>query len=107
MDYKTRPASIDRWIDKDVVDTHTIVLISAIIKGWDLAIWNNMDEPTGCYAKWSYVRRKNHHGFTYMWNPKDKIDKSTKQNQTRRYREHTGSCQRGGGAEGLGNRGEG
>jgi len=25
----------------------------AIYRGWDCAIWDNMDGPTGYYAKWN------------------------------------------------------
>ena len=41
------------------------------------------------------------HDFTYMWNPKNKINR-TKQNKTHRYREETGGCQRGGKLRGEG-----
>ena len=52
-----------------------------------------MDGPRGYYAKLNMLERERQipRGFTCMYNPKTKV----KQEQTCKYREQTGSCQRG------------
>ena len=45
---------------------------TAIKKGWDCAICDNMDGPRGHYAKWneSDLARQISYDFTHMWNLK-------------------------------------
>ena len=54
---------------------------SAIKKEWNLAIYDNMDRPTGYYAKWnnSDKERQIPYDFTYIWNLINKTNKQTKQ----------------------------
>ena len=45
--------------------------------GWDLTIYDNIDRPRECYAKWNKSDREKQipHDFTYMWQIKYKINK--------------------------------
>jgi len=58
-----------------------------------LAIYNNMDGPSGCYAKWNKTDGETllPHDFTYV-----EFKKQDKKKQTHRYRKQAGGCQRGG-----------
>ena len=49
------------------------------IKEWNLAICNNMDGPTGQYAKWNKSDRERQmpYDFTYMWNLENKTNEQT------------------------------
>ena len=65
-------------------------------KEWDLAIYNNMDEPWGHYAKWSKSDRERQilYVFTYM-ESKNKTNKWIQQNRNRLIdREQTSGYQR-------------
>ena len=55
----------------------------ARIKKWNLAIWDNMDGPRGCCAKWNKSDRERQTlcGFIYNWNLK-KPKQMNKQNKT-------------------------
>lgn len=49
--WETTYVSINRWTDKDTVYIHNGVLISH--KKKNRAIWDNMNGPSGYYAKWN------------------------------------------------------
>ena len=94
--------SIDEWIKKKWYIYNGILLNHK--KGWNLAFCDNMDEPTGHYAKWNKSVRERQilYDFTYMWNLKkqNKWINITKQKQSCRYKEETGGSRRGGGLGG-------
>ena len=52
--------------------THTRGILLSHTKEWNLAICNNLDGPSGYYAKWNKPDRKEQilYDFTYMWNLK-------------------------------------
>ena len=61
------------WLDKEkeyikYIYIHTYVF--QYLKKGDLAIWNNMDESGGHYAKWNKPNRKSIklYNLTYIWN---------------------------------------
>ena len=47
-------------------------------KEWNLNICDSMDGPGGYYAKWnkSVRERQTPYDFTYMWNIKNKIERT-------------------------------
>ena len=49
--------SIDRWMDKDMVYTHTMEYYSAIKKEWNNAFCSNMDGPRDYHIKWSQTEK--------------------------------------------------
>ena len=60
------------WMDKeDVVHIYNGILLSHK-KGWNNAIYNNMDEPRDYHTKWSKWERERQisHDITYMCNLK-------------------------------------
>ena len=61
------------------------------------------DEPRGYDAKWNKSDRERQiqYYFTYMWDPKNKANEQTKQNQTGQCKEQPGGCQRGRGGRGA------
>ena len=67
-----------------------------------------MNGPRGYYAKWTKLNseRKVPYHLTYMWNLKDKTNK-TKWKETHRYREQMGDFQKEGGGKGWGKLGTG
>ena len=85
-------------MDKEVVYINNGILFIHK-KKWNPAIYNNMDRPWWCYAKWnkSDEGRQIPDNHINMWNLKNKTNKQTKQKQAHRFREQTGGYQRGGG----------
>ena len=53
-------------------------------KEWNLATYNNMNEPRGYCAKWNKADIEMPDDFTYIWNLKNKINKQAEQKQNHR-----------------------
>ena len=74
--------SVHQWMDKEdvILLSHKKEYHSAIKKKeGNLAIYDNMDRPRGCYAKWNESERGRQipYDFTYMWNLKNKRTNTT------------------------------
>ena len=66
--------SINRWMDKDVVDMdNTMEYYWAIKKEWNNAICSNMDGPRDYYTKWNKSDRGRQisYNITYVLNLKN------------------------------------
>ena len=88
---------VDGWITKMwYTQTYTHTNGSHKIE-WNLAIYKNMNEPGGYYAKWNKSEKEKHCMISLiMWNLKTKTN-IINQKQTNRYREQADGCQREGG----------
>ena len=91
-------SSTDGWIKKMwYIYIYNLILLSHK-KEWSLAICDNMVGPRGYYAKWnkSNWERQTLYDFTHYVESKkqNKWTNITKKNQSYRYREQTGGCQR-------------
>ena len=66
----------DRWMEKeDVVHIYNGILLIHK-KEWNFAIYGNMDELGGHYAKWNKSDRERQilYDTTYMWNLKNETN---------------------------------
>ena len=68
--------SVHEWMKMWCIYIHNGMQISHK-KEWNLAICDNMGGPRGCYAKWNNSEKEILHGFTYMWNLKNKWTNKT------------------------------
>ena len=68
---------------ENVTYIHTMEYYSAIKKGWNLDICNNMDGPWGHYAKGTKSDRGRQipHDLTYRWNIKEINKKRERENK--------------------------
>ena len=61
--------SNEGWMDKENMTCIYKWILLRIKKEGSLAIYDNMDGPSGHYAKWKKVGWERHlYDFTYMWN---------------------------------------
>ena len=77
--------STDEWIKKTWY-IHQVILLSHKLE-WNLAIWDKIDEPRGCFGKWNKSSRIREilYDFTFRWNLKTKQE-NRKQKETDRNR---------------------
>ena len=79
--------SINKEMDKDVVQTYNWIILSHKKKEWNNAISSNMDGPTDYHTKWSKSDKDKYaYDITYTWDRKYETNLLTKQKQTHRQR---------------------
>ena len=76
-DMEATQVPINRWMDKEDVIYNGILLSHK--KEWNLAIYDNMNEPRWYYAKLNKSDRERQilYDFTYMWILKNKTNEQT------------------------------